>query len=219
MPSAAPEVFPVFRSAQYAAVLEAIMSADAEMTQAELATRASVTPATISKVVAVLERSGIITVRTSGARRLIAANTAAPFYRPLRDLIEITMGPPTVLAQELTDVAGISEAYIFGSWAARLHQQAGPSPQDIDVLIVGQPDISTLHTALEAASSRLRRPVNPRITSNEAWQAGTDAFTESIRRSPLVPVAHDPLEATHGTPRFGDDRRDDQGWEAALLGS
>jgi predicted nucleotidyltransferase len=37
-------------------------------------------------------------------------------------------------------LAGIEAAAIFGSWAARAAGEAGPSPVDVDLLVIGRPD-------------------------------------------------------------------------------
>jgi predicted nucleotidyltransferase len=56
-----------------------------------------------------------------------------------RDLVTVVLGPAEVLSQELYGLKEISGAAVFGSWAARLAGEPGPSPADIDLLVVGRP--------------------------------------------------------------------------------
>jgi hypothetical protein len=44
---------------------------------------------------------------------------AGPVSRPLTDLLAVTYGPLPVLTDLLSEVAGVDQAYIYGSWAAR----------------------------------------------------------------------------------------------------
>lgn len=74
-----------------------------------------------------------------------------PYYHELRALLVKTIGPAAVLAHELSGVAGIETAFIFGSWAARYHGERGPAPHDIDLMVIGEPDLDTLYAACRRA--------------------------------------------------------------------
>ncbi|MER6825703.1 hypothetical protein ABT352_06925 [Streptosporangium sp. NPDC000563] len=72
--------------------------------------------------------------------------------------------PPLLLPEP---ISGIDEAYIYGSWAARYANQAGPPPRDIDALAVGSAD--ELHDAVRAAERILGREVNIGRISSATW--------------------------------------------------
>jgi predicted nucleotidyltransferase len=93
-----------------------------------------------------------------------------------------------VLAEELDGVEGVERAYLFGSWAARYTGEAGRSPADLDLLIIGAPDRDDLDDAAQRAESRLAREVNVTIRSPAWWREGTDGFHTDVTRRPLVPV-------------------------------
>lgn len=213
------EIFPVFRSAQYAAVLQVLFGADDRvLSPAEIAARADLALSAVTKVLPVFETAGIVVSEQMGRRFLYRANQDAPFYRALRDLVEITLGPPNVISEELAHVAGIDELHIFGSWAARVNQEPGTMPHDIDLLVVGDPDEGPLYEALVRASRRLHRDVNPRLISVALWESDTDPFATAIRRGHLVRVEHTRQEKTHdASPGAPGDRAPDRGWELALL--
>lgn len=90
-------------------------------------------------------------------------------------------GVPTVLAEVLRDVDGITAAYIYGSWAARHEGQAGQRPVgDIDVLVLGEPDRDQLYAALGAAEQRLARPMQATIRDSAWLESGSGAFHDTM---------------------------------------
>lgn len=57
-----------------------------------------------------------------------------------RSLAAATNGPQQVAAERYASLEGAELVAILGSWAARMYGEAGPMPNDIDVLIVGDVD-------------------------------------------------------------------------------
>jgi predicted nucleotidyltransferase len=92
------------------------------------------------------------------------------------------------VAEELSGVAGIESAFLFGSWAARYAGQPGRAPADIDLLVIGDPDRDELDEAAQRAGARLAREVNVTIRSPRWWREGEDGFHAEVTRRPLVPV-------------------------------
>jgi predicted nucleotidyltransferase len=107
---------------------------------------------------------------------------------PLTELLLRAFGPRQVVAEALTGLAGIQEAYIFGSWAARYTGHAGRAPADIDVLVIGAPDRDDLDDAAQRATTRLAREVNITLRSPTWWRDGDDGFHKEITNRPLVPI-------------------------------
>src|ERR1700678_2568162 len=117
--------------------------------------------ATVSREADRLLDGGLIEERRVGRSRLIRAAANTILTRPLTDLLAATFGPIPVLTEPLAGVVGVTEAYIYGSWAARYAGEAGPLPRDIDVLVVGDADPDDVYDAARAAETRLGREVNP----------------------------------------------------------
>jgi hypothetical protein len=137
-----------------------------------------------------LSEGGLIRTRRRGNLRLIRAVTDSPLTRPLTDLLAVTYGPLPVLSDLLAKVRGITEAYIYGSWAARYQGEPGPAPADVDVLVVGSADPDDLDEIADEARATLRRPVNIRRIRPETWNASdpTDPFIKSVKSRPLVTI-------------------------------
>jgi predicted nucleotidyltransferase len=155
---------------------------------AELADAVGADPGNTAREVTRLEQAGIVAARRVGRTKLVSANTHAPFYAPLLDLVTIVLGPAAVLAEELSRLDGIVGAEIFGSWAARYHGELGKPPTDVDLLVIGDPDRDDLHDATRTATRRLNRPVNPIVMSSHRWNTSDDGFIRELRSRPRVRV-------------------------------
>lgn len=142
----------------------------------------------MSREVARLEEAGLLRSRRRGRLRLVEANDQLPYYHELRALLIKTIGPAAVLAAELSGVAGISKAFIFGSWAARYHGEKGPAPHDIDLMVIGEPELDVLYAACRRAETQLHLDVNPVVRSSTEWRRRGGGFLADVRKGPLVPV-------------------------------
>lgn len=186
MLESAPALFPLFRSRITTAVLTKTYVGSGEYSVTELAGMASTDRGTMAREVSRLEEAGVVRSRSVGRTKLVRANQEAPFYRPLRDLVVIVLGPAEVLGAELRDLEGVEAAAIFGSWAARATGEAGPAPVDIDLLVIGHPDRDELHEAVTRARDRLGREVNPVVVTPQRWESGGDGFLSELRNRPMV---------------------------------
>jgi DNA-binding transcriptional ArsR family regulator len=155
----------------------------------ELARRFSVSQSTVSREADRLAEAGLVHEERRGNLRLLRADLTNPLARPLTELLALTYGPAAVLADLLPPIAGVEEAYIYGSWAARYSGEAGPPPRDVDVLVVGDADEDDLADAAQAAERRLGREVNIHRVPAAAWQSpGGDPFLTSVRSRPSYPL-------------------------------
>jgi predicted nucleotidyltransferase len=135
-----------------------------------------------------LVTAGLVREERRGQARLIRAVTSGPVSRPLTDLLAVTYGPLPILNDLLSGVAGVEQAFIYGSWAARYLGEPGPVPHDVDVLVVGSADEDGLYDVARDAEDRLGREVNISAISPEYWEAPdpADSFMQHIRERPLV---------------------------------
>jgi predicted nucleotidyltransferase len=189
MRSAAPALLPVFRSRLQADILAALLlDPDHEYSMTDLAQRFDAPLSTVHGEVARLTDAGLLTRRNAGRSAMIRANSANRLVEPLTELLLLSWGPLQVIAEEFMTLDGAERVLIFGSWAARYHQQHGPPPHDLDVLVVGQPTRQAVYDAADRAQQRLRMPVNPVIRTADAWGQAVDPLVRQIQSSPLVTV-------------------------------
>ena len=181
---------PLFRSEHQLRLLgELFVYASEARSVSELAAATGIPQATVSREVARLEEAGLLRSVRRGRLRLVEADVQLPYHHELRALLLKTIGPAAVLTQELSGVPGIDEAFVYGSWAARYHGEPGPAPRDIDLLVIGEPDLDGLYAACRRVEKELRLDVNPIVRSPAEWQRRGPSFLAEVRRGPLVAVA------------------------------
>ena len=74
----------------------------------------------------------------------------------MTEIVLATMGPHLLVQEAFAGLAGVARLLIYGSWAARYHGEAGPPPNDLDVLLVGTPNRAEVYEAAEAVERRHR---------------------------------------------------------------
>ncbi len=185
MRTSPPQLLPIFRSANQAQILAAMCYAKTPITLVEISRETNVPYATVHREVKRLVDAGILLEDRVGQAVIVEFNPDSPLTAPLRQLIEIALGPVHVLKDLLSVIDNIDSAYIFGSWAERASGIAGPPPSDIDLLVIGNPEVGDIYGACRAAGLRLQQTVNPIIMSENQWREET-AFNESVKSRQLI---------------------------------
>ena len=193
MRSKAPALFPVFRSRAQAEILAVtLLHPEREQTITDLA-RLRIPLATVSDEVARLLGADLFTVRKVGRANLLRPNVGNRVVGPLTEIVLATMGPHLVVQEAFAGLQGVERLLIFGSWAARYHDEAGPPPNDLDVLLVGTPNRAEVYEAAETVEQRTGMPVNPVIASARRWNDDADPLMRQIQSHPRVGVELTPL--------------------------
>lgn len=113
---------------------------------------------------------------------MIEANPSSPVYPELRGLLLKTLGPEPLLRSALADIDGIEDAFIYGSWA----DPANRSPADIDLLVVGDPDIGAVYDAASSVEAEVGRPVNVTVRSPTEWADSDSGFEQAVKSGPRI---------------------------------
>lgn len=158
------------------------------MSLSDLAAATDIPYSTVSREVRRLTDAGLLTLNEQGRSKYVAPNLASPYHRSLRTLVEQTFGPLPILREALGQLSGIEEAYIYGSWAARYNEEPGSAPQDIDVLVIGEPNVKQLRAVLRGLEERLRLEINPVIRSTGEWAEDTSGFKQDVMSKQRVPL-------------------------------
>jgi predicted nucleotidyltransferase len=135
----------------------------------------------VTRELARLESSGMVTVRRVGNQKHFQANAAAPVFEELRGLVLKTFGLGDVLRSALAGMASsIDAAFVYGS-VAKGEDTAG---SDIDLMIISDTmTYADLYSALEDATARVGRKVNPTIYSKQEFTkriADDNAFVTRV---------------------------------------
>ena len=117
----------------------------------------------VQRELARLEAAELVTVKRVGNQKHYQANASAPIFEELRGLVLKTSGLVDVLRSALAPLAAqIDAALVFGSVAKGLDT----AKSDIDLLVIGETlTYGELFAALEPASTRLKRTINPTLYS------------------------------------------------------
>ncbi|TWD80674.1 hypothetical protein FB561_1761 [Kribbella amoyensis] len=180
---------PIFRSEAQARILAWLfLVPDREQPIATLAPVAGVAQPNTLREVNRLVEGGLLRERRAGNTRLVAANTDSPYYEPLMQILGRAYGPAVVVPRTLTDIRGIERAVIIGSWARRYQGEAGPPPNDVDVIVVGSPSPRELRRANARLEEQLGVPVQLTVVSPEDWAGQSTGFLRNVHSSPHLTV-------------------------------
>lgn len=184
------DLLPIFRSEAQARLLSTLFVAleTNGASLSEVARRSDVAVSQAYRELRRLETAGIIESERLANVRLVRPNPGSPFHPELSVLLLKAFGPADVLRGLLEHVPEIDEAYIFGSWARRYLGEPGEQPRDVDLLVIGRPDLEAVYRAAEAAEEQLGRAINPTIVSAVRWRNPDTGFLEAVRSQARVTV-------------------------------
>ncbi|KYH45315.1 winged helix-turn-helix domain-containing protein [Branchiibius sp. NY16-3462-2] len=191
---------PIFRSDAQLQVLGATyLEPDREFSVPELVGRSSRSQPTIAREVERLAEAGLVISDLRHGRRYVSANVQSPIFAELRALLVKTVGPKAVIEEELGTVSGIERAFIYGSWARRYFGESGPLPEDVDLMVIGAPDVGAVRDAAEVASRRVHQDVNPTILTPAEFGADDRGFISQLKSQPVVELDVAAVRADLGT--------------------
>ena len=182
-------LLPILRSRGQAEILCAVLAnPNREWTLGELAKVSGQSLPTVQREVERAELAALVESRRLGRQRLVKAGPSQIAIM-LANLLLWSYGPKYVIAEEFAGIKGIDRLFIFGSWAARYHGVDGYPPQDLDILVIGDANLSDVFRAAHAASNKLQLEVNPKLFSHTWWENKTGSgFRMEIERRPIVEI-------------------------------
>lgn len=145
----------------------------------ELARILQVDPTNLSKELTKLEREGLFSSKLRGNQKYFLLNRGYPLINEVRRIVLKTVGIVPTLRQAVSEIAGIKDAYLYGSFA-KGEQDA---QSDIDVLVVGGPKPYDLESAIRRLERQFGREVNYTLLSEAEFKkklAQKDPFLEDI---------------------------------------
>ena len=195
---------PLFRSRSLVLLLAHLLLREEDSLESvsQLAVKLDLASSTVQRDVELLEQVGIVRSLRVGRTRVVSADPGCSSLGELRALFAKVYGPPQILSELLADVSGLSESFIFGSWAARYQGEAGPAPGDIDLLVICEEkklDANRVYEAARIASERLGREVNISIVNEDEWRTDHTGFLDTIRERPLLRLSEFSAVALRGS--------------------
>jgi predicted nucleotidyltransferase len=139
--------------------------------------------------VARLLKAGVLAGRRVGRLHFVQPNGASPYFPELSGLLLKVFGPRSILADMLCSLDGVEEAYLFGSWARRYEGEPGAPPGNIDVVVIGQPDVDAVYDACRQAGGILGQEVNPVVLTPAEWRSTRSGFVRELHEGALAALA------------------------------
>lgn len=182
-----PRLAPIFRSETQLQILGATyLDPERHFTVPELVERSSRSQPTVAREIERLTETGLLESELRSGRRTVWAASTSPIFDELRSILVKTIGPKAVLEQRFTGLPGVDRAIIYGSWARRYRGEAGPLPQDVDLLVIGSGGVREMRAEADTATRRLGRDVNVTVLTPAEWDAAESGFIEHVKNGPLV---------------------------------
>lgn len=103
-----------------------------------------------------LEKNGILKSETRGNLKFYSMNGSYPLYEEYKKIVLKTIGLEDKLKTIMEGVAGVKEAYIYGSCA----KNKLDAHSDIDLLVVGNHKITVLQKKLSNLQREIDREIN-----------------------------------------------------------
>ena len=140
---------------------------------------------TVIREVRRAEQAGIVETWKDGNVRRVRALTRHPLYGAMSQIVLSAYGPPIVVAEEFEGIGGVDAVVLFGSWAARHAGHAGRMPNDIDVLVIGNPDRDAVDHAAARVERRLSFPTQAVVRTRDQWESNEESFIKEVKHRPL----------------------------------
>ncbi|MCD9473070.1 transcriptional regulator [Photobacterium phosphoreum] len=141
----------------------------------------------VQRELATLTNSGLVTVKSVGNQKHYQANPDSPIFTELCAIVQKTTGLADPLREALMPMAShITAAFVYGSVA----KKTDTASSYIDLMLISD-EISygELFSALEDASTKLGRPVNPTILTHEEFDkrlANQESFLTRVMGQPKI---------------------------------
>ena len=153
----------------------------------ELSRKLSLDKRNLLKKMKELESEGVLLHKKIGNIKLYSINKGYPLYNEYRKIIAKTTGFEANLEEILTQIKGVKQAYIYGSYA----KNTMDVHSDVDVLVVGGHSIVALQKQVSKLQKDIGREINVvNIAEQEFVKKAKDknSFIYSILRRSHIKV-------------------------------
>ncbi|MBN1687527.1 MAG: nucleotidyltransferase domain-containing protein [Candidatus Omnitrophica bacterium] len=167
------------------AVLSYLMLHDhAELYVQEMARRLCLDDSNLAKKLVELEKDGLLRSRSRGRERYYSLDPKFPLLKEYRQIVLKTVGLEAVLKNVLSEIKGLEEAYLYGSYA----RDRMDSASDVDLLAVGSHSTIDLQKALAKVQKTTDREINLVSMSRQEYdrRKKEDSFIRSLQKTKKV---------------------------------
>ena len=127
----------------------------------ELAGILQVDPTNLSRELSRLEQEGLFNSRLRGNQKYFNLNRRYSLFNEVRRIVLKTAGLIPILRGAVSEIPGIKDAYLYGSFA----KGEEDAKSDIDLLIVGNPKQDEFESAVRKFERLFQREINYTLIS------------------------------------------------------
>jgi len=132
-----------------------------------------------------LEKDGLFERKHVGNLVYYHLNKTYPLFHEMKNIVFRTVGVAGNLKEAIEKIRGVECGMIYGSFARG--EESGIS--DVDILIVGDPDMDRLIEVVQKAEQRLKREINYTVYNRSEFEKkkrNKDSFILDVLQSPKV---------------------------------
>src|SRR5207302_3485855 len=122
----------------------------------ELANILQVDPTNLSRELSRLEQEGLFASRLRGNQKYFRLERSYSLFNEIKSIVLKTAGVVPMLTKAVSELEGIQDAYLYGSFAKGEHD----AQSDIDMLIIGNPNPDELEGAVRKLERLFQREIN-----------------------------------------------------------
>jgi len=151
----------------------------------ELVKRLKITSSAIQNELARFRKVGLLETKREANIRYYWINKNFPLYPELKNIVLKTSGLADELKKELSNIGEIKFAFIYGSVAKNTED----IKSDIDLMIIGNPNLDTLTQIVSKAEENLSREINYTIFEVQEWKQRIkkkDSFVTNVVKNPKI---------------------------------
>jgi len=131
------------------------------------------------------QKDNLFNTNKVGNLLFYSINTSHPLFKELKSIVSKTVGVEGSLKKALSSINGIKTAFIYGSFASKKEKSAS----DIDLMVIGNPNTSSLNEKIAELEKRLKREINPTIYSLQEYKVKKRAksgFIMDLLKNPKI---------------------------------
>jgi predicted nucleotidyltransferase len=131
------------------------------------------------------KQDDLFTTEKVGNLIFYSLNTNHPLFEELKSIVFKTVGIEGAIKKMLRQFEKIECAFIYGSYAARNESASS----DVDVMIIGNPDTSTLNEKIAELEEKLNRQINITLYSLSEYKRRKKSklgFIMELLRNPKI---------------------------------
>lgn len=140
----------------------------------------------IRRELLMLETAGLFERERVGSEVYYSLNKNSAIFGDFKNIIYKTIGLEGTLKKGLKKLEGITNAFIFGSFAKNKESLAS----DIDLMVIGDVDEDALISKISKLESVCGREINYHLIDNKEWEekSKNSSFIKTIMKGPKINI-------------------------------